>query len=212
VGAYRLGETASILRAQGMTGLYTHSLFKFDTAFEAYAKDAIELGRSFVQPRYWGSRALDYLWQGLGAYLRHHPQIRYMFGPVSISARYPRAARDLMVHFYRHYFGCRRYLGEAKIPYKLSQSSQAECRDLFSGEDFEQDQQELKHRLSLYDLTIPTLFKHYTDLCEPGGACFLDFGVDPDFANCTDGMILVDVQRVKAAKRKRYIGESPALV
>lgn len=207
VGSYRLGEAGPILREQGMAGLYTHSLFKFDSIFEEYAKDAIELGRSFVQPRYWGSRALDYLWQGLGAYLRHHPQIRYMFGPVSISARYPRPALDLMVYFYRHYFGCRNYLGEAKISYKLSQPSQAECDELFSGDDFEQDQQELKQRLSLYGLAIPTLFKQYTDLCEPGGACFLDFGVDPDFANCTDGMILVDVQRVKAAKRKRYIGQ-----
>ncbi len=206
VGSYRLAEAGAILRERGMAGLYTHSLFKFDDLFEAYAKQAIELGRSFVQPRYWGSRALDYLWQGLGAYLRHHPEVRYLFGPVSISARYPRPARDLMVHFYRHYFGCRHPLGEAKIPYKISQSSQLECDELFSGEDFELDQQELKHRLSLYDLTIPTLFKQYTDLCEPGGVCFLDFGVDPDFANCTDGMILLDIQRVKDAKRKRYLG------
>lgn len=207
VGSYRLGEAGDILRDQGMAGLYTHSLFKFDPAFEAYAREAIELGRSFVQPRYWGSRALDYLWQGLGAYLRHHPEIRYMFGPVSLSARYPRPARDLMVHFYRSYFGCRHALGEAKIPYKLSQSSREECEARFTGGDFEQDQQELKNQLALYDLTIPTLFKQYTDLCEPGGACFLDFGVDPDFASCTDGMILVDIHKVKAAKRKRYIGE-----
>ncbi len=207
VGSYRLGEAGRILQSQGMQGLYTHSLFKFDPAFETFALDAIELGRSFVQPRYWGSRALDYLWQGLGAYLRHHPQVRYMFGLVSISARYPRPARDLMVHFYRHYFGCRDALGEAKIPYKLSLPGMEECEAIFTGEDFERDMQELKHRLSLYDLTIPTLYKQYTDLCEPGGVCFLDFGVDPDFANCTDGMILVDVQKVKAAKRKRYLGE-----
>ncbi len=207
VGSYRLGEAGNILRDHGMTGLYTHSLFKFDSAFETYASEAIELGRSFVQPRYWGSRALDYLWQGLGAYLRHHPHIRYLFGPVSISARYPRQACDLMVHFYRHYFGCRYLLGEARIPYKLSLPSQEECSALFSGQDVERDFRELKHRLSLYGLTIPTLYKQYTDLCEPGGVCFLDFGVDPDFANCTDGMILVDVKSVKAAKRKRYLSE-----
>jgi hypothetical protein len=201
-----LGEASEILRERGMAGLYTHSLFNFDPAFEAYANEAIELGRSFVQPRYWGSRALDYLWQGLGAYLRHHPEIRYLFGPVSLSARYPRPARDLMVYFYRHYFGGRLSLGEAKIPYQLSLSSRQECAALFSGGDMEQDQQTLKHRLALYDLTIPTLYKQYTDLCEPGGVCFLDFGVDPDFANCTDGMILVDVKSVKAAKRRRYMG------
>lgn len=206
VGSYRLGEAGNLLQKQGMAGLYTHSLFNFDPAFEAYAKEAIELGRSFVQPRYWGSRALDYLWQGLGAYLRHHPEIRYLFGPVSLSARYPRPARDLMVYFYRHYFGCKNSLGEAKIPYKLSLTSQQECAALFSGKDLEQDQQALKNRLSLYDLTIPTLYKQYTDLCEPGGVCFLDFGIDPDFANCTDGMILVDVKSVKSAKRQRYMG------
>ena len=205
VGSYRLGEAGSILRSRGTRGLYTHSLFNFDPAFEAFAMEAIELGRSFVQPRYWGSRALDYLWQGLGAYLRHHPQVRYMFGPVSISARYPRPARDLMVYFYRHYFGCRNHLGEAKIPYKLSLHSQEECRAVFTGADYDRDMQELKHRLSQYDLTVPTLYKQYTDLCEAGGVCFLDFGEDPDCGNCTDGMILVDVQSVKVAKRKRYL-------
>ncbi|MEW8507580.1 MAG: hypothetical protein AB2598_12835 [Candidatus Thiodiazotropha sp.] len=65
---------------------------------------------------------------------------------------------------------------------------------------------ELINQLALYNVTIPTLFKQYTELCEPGGVCFLDFGKDPDFAGCTDGVILVSVDRVKAAKRRRYIG------
>jgi putative hemolysin len=207
VGSYRLGEAGRIISEQGMKGLYTRSLFNFDEAFLPYAEQAIELGRSFVQPRYWGSRALDYLWQGLGSYLRHHPEIRYMFGPVSISARYPKAARDLMVVFYRHYFGCQKRLGESKIPYQLDRASQEEFSRHFCGDDLEQDLQELKLQLALYNVTIPTLLKQYTDLCEPGGVCFLDFGRDPEFAGCTDGMILVAVDRVKAAKRKRYIGE-----
>jgi putative hemolysin len=206
VGSYRIGEAGTIINEQGMKGLYTSSLFDFDEDFHPFAEQAIELGRSFVQPRYWGSRALDYLWQGLGSYLRHHPEIRYMFGPVSISARYPKAARDLMVVFYKHYFGCQRRLGESKIPYQLDKASQEEFSRHFSGDDLEQDLQELKNQLALYNITIPTLFKQYTDLCEPGGVCFLDFGKDPDFAGCTDGMILVSVDKVKPAKRKRYIG------
>ncbi|MEW8586713.1 MAG: GNAT family N-acetyltransferase, partial [Candidatus Thiodiazotropha sp.] len=166
VGSYRIGEAAPIIKEQGMQGLYTTSLFNFDEAFLPYAEQAIELGRSFVQPRYWGSRALDYLWQGLGSYLRHHPEIAYMYGPVSISARYPKAARDLMVVFYKHYFGCRNRLGESKIPYQLDKSSQEEFSRHFNGDDLEQDLQELKHQLALYNVTVPTLFKQYTDLCE----------------------------------------------
>jgi putative hemolysin len=207
VGSYRIGEAGKIIDKQGMKGLYTTSLFDFDEDFRPFAEQGIELGRSFVQPRYWGSRALDYLWQGLGGYLRHHSQIKYMFGPVSVSARYPKAARDLMVVFYKHYFGCRRRLGESKIPYQLDKASQEEFSRHFSGDDLEQDLPELKNQLALYNVTIPTLFKQYTDLCVPGGVCFLDFGKDPDFAGCTDGMILVSVDKVKPAKRKRYIGD-----
>ncbi|MEW7993791.1 MAG: lysophospholipid acyltransferase family protein [Candidatus Thiodiazotropha endolucinida] len=207
VGSYRIGEAGPIINDRGMQGLYTTSLFDFDESFQPYAERAIELGRSFVQPRYWGSRALDYLWQGLGSYLRHHPEIRHMYGPVSISDRYPKAARDLMVVFYKHYFGCKSRLGEAKIPYQLDKACQEEFSRHFCGDDLERDLQELKNQLALYNVTIPTLFKQYTDLCEPGGVCFLDFGKDPDFAGCTDGMILVSVDEVKSAKRKRYIGD-----
>lgn len=206
VGSYRIGEVGAILVNQGIEGLYTHSLFKFGEAFNQYARQSIELGRSFVQPRYWGSRALDYLWQGVGAYLRRHPEIRYMYGPVSISAHYPKPARDLMVDFYLRYFSSDEYLGQAKMPYQISQSTWDEYGQVFSGEDYEADLQELKNQLALFDLTIPTLLKQYIDICEPGGARFLDFGIDPEFAGATDGMILVEIAKVKESKRKRYMG------
>ncbi|MEW8441320.1 MAG: lysophospholipid acyltransferase family protein [Candidatus Thiodiazotropha taylori] len=206
VGSYRIGEVGSILVNQGSEGLYTNSLFRFDEHFDRYARQSIELGRSFVQPRYWGSRALDYLWQGVGAYLKHHPEIKYMYGPVSISAHYPKSARDLMVDFYQRYYASKEYLGQARVPYQISQATWDEFGQVFSGDDYEADLQELKNQLALFDLTIPTLFKQYTDLCEPGGVQFLDFGVDPEFAGCTDGMILVEIAKVKATKRKRYMG------
>jgi len=207
VGAYRLGDSRRIVAERGIQGLYTSSLFKFRPAFEKYALNGLELGRSFVQPRYWGSRALDYLWQGLGAYMRHNPGIRYLFGPVSISARYPRPAKDLMIYFYSLYFGDEEHCADSRMPYRISEGAKREGKRLFSGHDFGRDLQEFKHQLSLYGLTIPTLYKQYTDLCEEGGVRFLDFSVDPDFAGCIDGLILVDLQLVKAAKRKRYIGE-----
>lgn len=55
-------------------------------------------------------------------------------------------------------------------------------------------------------VTVPTLFKQYSDICEEGGGVkFLGFNVDPDFADCVDGFILVKVDKVKANARKRYI-------
>lgn len=49
------------------------------------------------------------------------------------------------------------------------------------------------------------LYKQYTELCEPGGARFLAFGVDPAFSDAIDGLIEVDLQRLHPRKRARYL-------
>jgi len=43
------------------------------------------------------------------------------------------------------------------------------------------------------------------DVCEAGGTEFLAFNVDPDFSNCIDGLVCAELDRLKPAKRKRYI-------
>ena len=48
VGAYRLGEGASILRTHGLAGLYSASLFDYPNGARAFIADGVELGRSFV--------------------------------------------------------------------------------------------------------------------------------------------------------------------
>ena len=53
---------------------------------------------------------------------------------------------------------------------------------------------------------VPTLFKQYTELCEPNGVKFLSFSIDPQFNNCIDGLVLVDLEKVKPSKAKRYLG------
>ena len=55
-------------------------------------------------------------------------------------------------------------------------------------------------------VAVPTLYKQYSELCEQGGVRFLAFGTDPDFANCVDGLVLVDLTMLKAAKKARYLG------
>ncbi len=207
VGAYRIGEAENIVAAHGVQGLYTHSLFHFKPDFEGATRGALELGRSFVQPGYWGSRALDYLWQGLGAYLRHNPQIRRMFGPVSISRQYPPAARDLIVAYYDKHYGAKTSLMEAKNPVIFADGARDECRQLLSGNSAEEDFVRMREYLDQFGLAVPTLYKQYTDVCEPGGVEFHAFSIDADFGNCVDGFIMVDLERLKPRKRQRYIGE-----
>jgi putative hemolysin len=208
-GAYRLGPCSEILRQRGTLGLYSASLFKYSPGFEALLPHAVELGRSFVQKRYWNSRALDLLWQGIGAYLAVRPSIRYLFGCVSISATYPAPARDLLVHFYRTWFGSLEPGVRSTNPYPLSRVREAEISLQFPRKDYREELRRLKEALKHYGRAIPTLYKQYADLCEPGGVRFLDFGVDPAFGNCVDGFLLVDVRRITPEKRARYLPALP---
>lgn len=206
VGSYRIGETDKLLEHGELSRLYIPSLFEINEGFEPYLRHAIELGRSFVQPRFWGTRALDYLWQGIGAYLRHHPEIKYMFGPVSISGSYPKAAKEMLVWYYSRYYGHKGNVARSKNPFTLSRAAETEMAEIFSGSDAEEDFKTLKEHLGQMGVAVPTLYKQYADVCEADGVKYCAFGVDPDFNDCIDGLLVVDVDRIKPAKRKRYIG------
>lgn len=205
VGAYRIGESNFIKEYFGVEGFYSQTLFEFTPSFESYTNNAIELGRSFVQPRYWGTRALDYLWQGIGAYLFKNPHIRYMFGPVSLSDVYPKIAKNLIVTFYALYFSAPQNLVNARNGFFMSKVEKEEALGFFKGNDYKEDFSVLKEQLSHMDLSVPTLYKQYTELCDEGGIVFLDFNIDKEFANCVDSFILVDIAKIKEAKKARYI-------
>ena len=207
-GAYRIGECSWILPWLGKDGLYMDELCEINDDIDTKLLSSIELGRSFVQPKYWGSRALDYLWQGIGAYLAHNPDIKYMYGPVSISNSYPKVAKDVLVYFYSTYFRSESKSFKAKHPYILSRNTREEFDKLFEGQQYPEAIRTLKSYLKGFEVTIPTLYKQYGDLCLDDGVTFFDFGIDPDFNNSIDGYIMVNLDKLKVEKRRRYISQS----
>ncbi|HFU75349.1 MAG TPA: GNAT family N-acetyltransferase, partial [Arcobacter sp.] len=202
--AYRIGICDDIYEEYGFDGLYTNTLFEMNKSFEPFMQYSIELGRSFVQPKYWGSRALDYLWYGIGAYLKKNPQIKYMYGPVSLSASFPSFAKELMVDFYMNYFGSKKEYVKAKNPFEF-ESSEIALNNPFKFKDYKSDFKILKDQLKNMDQSVPTLYKQYTELCEEGGVEFCGFNVDPNFSDCVDGFILVNIDKIKESKKKRYM-------
>ena len=177
----------------------------FNPQFEKYLNNSIELGRSFVQPRYWGSRALDYLWQGIGAYLHQNPHIKYMFGPVSLSTSLPKGAQNLVLYYYQHYYENHQELLNPDNKFVFSKVEMKELKDVFKGDDAKKDFITLKEQLNCYGVSVPTLYKQYTDLCDEGGISFLGFNIDVIFNDCVDSFILVEIDKIKDKKRKRYI-------
>ncbi len=206
-GAYRFVDAAAAVAQRGIEGLYTGSLFKLGGDCSFFLDQGLEVGRSFVQPRYWGKRGLDYLWYGIGAYLAENPRYRYLFGSVSISNGLPQPAKELLIYFYTLYFSARSSRSCSRNPFTFSRPL-GELETEFCGSDYAGDFKKLKSLLANLGASVPPLYKQYTELCEPGGVVFVDFNVDRDFSSCIDGLVIVDIKKLKAAKRKRYMDQT----
>ncbi|MFB2828859.1 GNAT family N-acetyltransferase, partial [Aeromonas jandaei] len=110
-----------------------------------------------------------------------------------------------LVTFSRQHLAPELALAPSRRPYPATPA-------LFTGLDYGADLKELKERLGNLGCAIPTLYKQYSELCEPGGVQFMDFGIDPDFNHCIDGLVWVDVSRIKPHKQARYIGSLASTV
>ena len=207
VGSYRLGHGGRLIAERGLAGLYTSSLFDYSPALESRLGQGLELGRSFIAPAYWRSRALDQLWQGIGLYLQRHPELRYLFGPVSMSINLPREAREWIAAAHQHYFGAPG-LAAARQPFVVSAEVVRGVRQALEGLDAPAGLGRLKHHLDALGVSLPVLYRQYVDLVEPEGVQFLDFGEDPGFSGCVDGLVMLDLAALKPAKRTRYLGKA----
>ena len=209
VGAYRLGLSDQIFPRRGKEGFYTSRLFEYPESLIAAISPAIELGRSFVRVEYQRSYLpLLLLWRGIGSFLIQKPRYRYLFGAVSMSSRYQRFSRELLVrHLSRNYL-CAEFsrLVRARNPLRraglkddllerlgLKISGLEELSEIIS--DLESDAKGL-----------PVLFHRYLEL----GGRFLAFHRDGDFNDTLDGLVLVDLPQSSRRLLEFYMGRGGA--
>jgi len=205
VGAYRIGECKNIIKLKGQEGLYTSNLCKFSEQFKDYCNNSVELGRSFVQPQYWGSRAFDSLWQAVTVYLAHHPHIQYTYGVVTINADTPKKAVAALVYFYSHHFSCSSKMMTAKYPYIISQEDKLEFNSLFNHLNYKDGFVILKRYLKDLGTVVPTLFKQYIELYEEGAVRYFDFSVNDGLFGVVEGFIISDNHRMKRSIQERHL-------
>lgn len=204
VGAYRLGRTDRIVAEQGVEGLYTRTLFRYDRPFIDRLSPALELGRSFVRAEYQRSHsALLLLWRGIGQWLGRHPEYRVLFGPVTISRRYSDLSHALLkTYLERHHLdgplsdlveSCHP-LSNADFPVQVSlpDSVDAVDRQISTTEDDGKG--------------VPVLLRQYLKL----NARVVGFSVDPDFGHALDALMMVDLRLVRPALLSRFLGPDAA--
>lgn len=206
-GAYRIGETDTILKEHGLGGLYSHTLFRFRPAFLKELNPALELGRSFVTPQYQRRHSsLGLLWRGIGRFVVRNPRYRMLFGPVSITAEYESFSRDLIVQFLRENRMDRalaRYVRPRKPPrprqYRREFGPVSESHVVDSIDEVSA----LISAIEVDQKGVPILLRHYVKL----NARLLAFNVDPDFNHSLDGLMVVDLFDVDPRLLRNYLGE-----
>lgn len=209
-GAYRLARAERVIATRGLSGLYSSTLFSIGPSMQDYLREGLELGRSFVQPKYQTRHSLDYLWLGIGAYVRANPGIRYLFGPASISRFYGSEATARLTHYYGTHFDGSQLDVTPRVPFVVPQELQARLQGEMAGIDAAQDMRALRESLAAAGLPLPVLYKHYSQATTPDGVIFTAFNVDASFGNCVDSFVMADLHKLTPRKRERYLAPERA--
>ncbi len=190
--------------------LSTKHLFNFSDKFvNEYMPQMIELGRSFVQPRYQsltrggkGLYALDNLWDGLGALIVLNPHIKYFFGKVTMYRSYNVEARNMLLYFFEKYFKDTEGLVTPIHPIELNIDREAMAQT-FTGSSYDEDYKILSKKIREFGERIPPLINSYMNL-SPSMKVFGTV-INPYFGDVEETAILITIPDIYQHKVERHI-------
>lgn len=213
VAGYRLikcGEAG--LNDEGHPNLSTTHLFSFSERFERdYIPVTIELGRSFVQPKYQpsidnrkGLFSLDNLWDGLGAVIMLNPEIKFLFGKVTMYPHYQREARDLLLYFMHYYFPDKENLVKPHSHLELTyETDRSQFFGIFDGLDYKEGYKLLNSKIRGFGENIPPLINTYMNL----SPTMKTFGtaLNDEFGEVEETGILITIADIYESKKHRHL-------
>jgi putative hemolysin len=203
VGAYRIGQTDCLVAAGDVESLYTRTLFKYERRLLArLGAPALELGRSFIRAEYQKNYgALLLLWRGIGQFVVRNPHYRFLFGPVSVSARYSSTSHALLMEFLRQ-----NHL-DADLAALVQAMNPAAPRPTIGGvPPTIDDVNRMVARAEADGKGVPVLIRQYLKL----NARLIAFNIDPAFGDALDALMVVDLAALDAGILKRYFGAADA--
>ena len=169
----------------------------------------MELGRSFVRPEYQSAAmgrkslfALDNLWDGLGAIIIDHRQIRYLFGKVTMYTHYDVQARNMILYFMLKYFPDPDKLAVPDDPIAIDIHKE-EMELIFTGKGFREDLKILGQEVRKLGENIPPLINAYMNL-SPTMKCFGTF-INHHFGNVEETGIMITVRDIYIEKINRHL-------
>src|SRR5690606_36435315 len=211
IAGYRLIKCKDVgINDRGEINLSTAHYFHFSPKFiEEYLPYTIELGRSFVQPKYQPAKdnrkglfSLDNLWDGLGAVVKLNPDVKYLFGKVTMYPHYNREARDLLIYFMHHYFPDRERLVWPINPLGYFGDA-SRFQGIFDGLEYKEGYKILNSKIRSFGENIPPLITTYLTL----SSTMKTFGtaVNDEFGTVEETGIMITIDDIFESKKERHI-------
>lgn len=211
LGGYRYILCENAKKEDGTYDLATSDLFEFSKEFKTdYMPYTLELGRSFVycevSPGSPSVRknifVLDNLWEGIGAVLALNPQIRYLFGKVTMYLSYDKLARDYILFFLNKHFKDRKNLVKPIEPLGYF-NSRITLMSVFHRLTLQENYKILFTKVRERKCNIPPLVNSYINLSKTMKV----FGtsLNKEFGDVEETGILVTVSDIDSEKLDRYV-------
>lgn len=208
---YRFIDCSKLLKGDSDDlALSTRHYFNFSKQFiQEYLPYTIELGRSWVQPKFQptvdprkGIFALDNLWDGLGALVVDYPHIKYFMGKVTMYTNYNAEARDAILYFMKYFFPDNDNLVTPIHPLSINHELEEFKADL-TGKDFNDGLKVLQHFTRDRGEGVPPLISNYMQL----SPTMKSFGTatNPDFGGVEETGILIKIDDVYEKKKDRHV-------
>ena len=207
IGGYRylFGHEAEIRDGQPYI-TSAHLFYYSDQFIREYLPNTIEFGRAFVQPMYQKREmgvkalfALDNIWDGIGAIVHNHPEIRWMIGKVTIYPDYNEKARELIYSYLNTYHRGKEGLFAPYQPLAVHPLADSP----FIGDDKQENYHILQRAVREQGTVIPPIFSAYLNLTND--LEFFGNAVNDELANVYETGIMVDLNTVYPEKKERYI-------
>ena len=183
-------------------------LFRFSQTFiENQWQKSIELGRSFVQPKYQatsnsrlGLFSLDNMWDGLGTLIVDYPDQEYFFGKMTMYNSYNRMARNMILNFLE-----KRFKGDSSLitPFNPTQKSEKPLKEMFTGGTLAEDFKILNQNILDIKTTIPPLIKAYMSLSST--MQYFGASANEEFGEVEEIAILLTIKDIYEKKISRHI-------
>nr|MBK9651584.1 GNAT family N-acetyltransferase [Bacteroidota bacterium] len=210
VGGYRYIHCKNAIGPNGEIMLSTSELFNFSGMFiRDYMPYTIELGRSFVQPKYQptatnrtGLFSLDNLWDGLGAIIVDNEDLKYYWGKVTMYLDFNRQARDMILYFMNYIFPDSEKLVTPIIPLKYETDIGAFAKEI-EGLSYKEAHVILNHHVRSLKENIPPLVNSYMNI----SPTMKTFGtaLNSHFGDVEETGILVTIADIYDSKKERHV-------